>query len=247
MNLTLRAAMVELVADSNLSKRWMSCWLEVLGTIPETVRYLADRCEPRFRSMCGSLMDDIQSAEGSGRDMLNNVTMCESGEVTYIHTGGNAWITYMIPDVVWFEGQYEQTDGEADPVTFRQYKLALETYVRFLADPQHRTIEVPFPDDPTPEIPNVSAIRECLERESIESSRIYRLNTRDREVLDAIRAGMSDREICSTLKLAPERLAQYRAEALEKTRLVSLEEIFEMTDRVEARLAEQAAKAARRR
>lgn len=73
MNLSLKASMVEHVADNDSSKRWLSCWLEVLGTIPRSVRYMSDRCEPRFRSMCGSLMDDIQSAEGSGRAMQNNV------------------------------------------------------------------------------------------------------------------------------------------------------------------------------
>ena len=44
---------------------------------------------------------------------------------------------------------------------------------------------------------------------------------------------------------APERLAQYRVEVLEKTGLSSLEEIFDMIDRVDLRLAARAAKEAR--
>lgn len=202
---------------------------------------------PKYHCMCASLDCDVQSAEVSGRVMQENVDLIESGDETYIATGGNAWVFYLTPGVVWFEGKYGQTAGEQGAVTFRQFKFALQAYLEYLSDPENNPIEIPFPDDPTPAIPDVSAIRERLERESIEYSRIYRLNTRDREVLDAIRAGMSEAEICSTLKLAPERLAQYRVEVLEKTALPSLEEIFETTDRVEARLAKQSAKAARRR
>lgn len=242
MNLSLKASMVEHVADNDSSKRWLSCWLEVLGTIPRSVRYMSDRCEPRFRSMCGSLMDDIQSAEGSGRAMQNNVDLIASGEEPYVEAGGNAWVFFLTPEVVWFEGQYGQTDGEEGAVTFNQFRLALQTYARFLADPEHKPIEVPFPDEPTPAIPDVSRIRERLELESVEDTRIYQLNTRDREVLGAFRAGMTDTEICASLKLSPERLAQYRVEALEKTGLKRLEEIFDMIDRVDARKVEQAAK-----
>lgn len=47
-------------------------------------------------------------------------------------------------DKVWFEGLYSQ--GEGGEVSFAQYKLAVQTYVRFLADPEGKTIEVAFPD-----------------------------------------------------------------------------------------------------
>ena len=46
-------------------------------------------------------------------------------------------------DKVWFEGLYSQ--GEGGEVTIAQYKLAVETYVRFLADPERKPIEVDFP------------------------------------------------------------------------------------------------------
>ncbi|MCB1888702.1 MAG: hypothetical protein KDH20_13935 [Rhodocyclaceae bacterium] len=177
--------------------------------------------------------------------MQTNVELIASGEEPYIEAGGNAWVFFLTPEVVWFEGQYSQTDGEDGAVTFEQFSLALRTYVRFLADRDHGPIEVPFPDDPTPEIPDVSEIRERLEQESVEEARIYQLITRDREVLGAIHTGMSDADVCAQLKLAPERLAQYRVEVLEKTGLSSLEEIFDMIDRVDLRLAARAAKEAR--
>ncbi|MDP1683809.1 hypothetical protein [Hydrogenophaga sp.] len=46
-------------------------------------------------------------------------------------------------DKVWFEGLYSQ--GEGGEVSFAQYKLAVQTYVRFLADPEGQPIEVEFP------------------------------------------------------------------------------------------------------
>ncbi len=43
------------------------------------------------------------------------------------------------------------TKAKAGEVTFGQYKLAVQTYVRFLSDPQRKPIEVKFPSaSPTP-------------------------------------------------------------------------------------------------
>ncbi|WP_322469395.1 S-layer family protein [Hydrogenophaga sp. SNF1] len=53
-------------------------------------------------------------------------------------------VTALTPDKVWFEGLYSQ--GEGGEVSFAQYKLAVQTYVRFLADPEHKPIEVEFPN-----------------------------------------------------------------------------------------------------
>ncbi|MCB1915324.1 MAG: hypothetical protein KDG52_06360 [Rhodocyclaceae bacterium] len=198
-----------------------------------------------YETMCASLDEDISFGDGDGGGMKINVDMIVAGEETLIQTGGNAWIFYLTPEVVWFEGQYGQTDGEAGAVTFGQFNIALQTYIQFLGDPEHKPIEVPFPDEPTPAIPDVSSIRERLELESVENARIYQLNTRDREVLAAIRAGMTDTEVCASLNLSPDRLAQYRVEVLEKTGLPSLEGIFGMIDRVDARKVEQSAKEAR--
>ncbi len=71
--------------------------------------------------------------------------MIEEGEKTLIESDGNAWVTHITKDKVWFEGLYNQ--GEGGPVSFSQYKLAVETYVRFLSDPQGKTIEIPFPEN----------------------------------------------------------------------------------------------------
>lgn len=99
---------------------------------------------PSFELMCAAIDGDIQSAEGSGSTALQDIEWIESGQVDSIDADGNAWIAHIRPDKVWFEGLYNQ--GEGGEVSFEQYKLAVQTYVRFLADPQRLSIEVPFPD-----------------------------------------------------------------------------------------------------
>jgi len=96
-----------------------------------------------FKLMCAAIDGDIQSAQGSGASALSEIRCIETGEASLIEADGNAWVAHITPDRVWFEGLYSQ--GEGGEVSFAQYKLAVETYVRFLADPEHKTIEVPFP------------------------------------------------------------------------------------------------------
>jgi len=96
-----------------------------------------------FELMCAATDGDIQTAEGSGATALKEIRRIEAGEVDLIEADGNAWIAHITRDKVWFEGLYSQ--GEGGEVTFAQYKLAVETYVRFLADPERKPIEVDFP------------------------------------------------------------------------------------------------------
>ena len=88
-------------------------------------------------------MTDIQTAQGSGADAIECIRRVEAGETAKIEADGNAWVTHITADKVWFEGLYEQ--GEGGEVTPAQYKLAVQTYVRFLGDPEGRPIEVEFP------------------------------------------------------------------------------------------------------
>lgn len=96
-----------------------------------------------FELMCASINEDVQSAEGSGATALEEIRRVDAGEATRVESDGNAWVTYITPQRVWFEGLYSQ--GEGGEVSFAQYKLAVGTYVRFLADPERKPIEVPFP------------------------------------------------------------------------------------------------------
>jgi hypothetical protein len=54
-------------------------------------------------------------------------------------------VAHITRDKVWFEGLYGQ--GKGGEVSFAQYKLAVQTYVRFLADPEGKAIEVAFPSN----------------------------------------------------------------------------------------------------
>ena len=99
----------------------------------------------RFHLMCAAISDDIQNPDGSGATALEEIRRIESGETDRIESDGNAWVAYITPDKVWFEGLYSQ--GEGGEVTFAQYKLAVQTYVRFLFDPERKPIEVEFPSE----------------------------------------------------------------------------------------------------
>ncbi|QRR33824.1 hypothetical protein JNX00_19640 [Hydrogenophaga sp. YM1] len=143
MSLLLRATLVEHVADADPSKKWIGRWLEVVDTHAQSSGSRWELCEPQFRMMCSAIMSDIQTAEGSGAIALKEICRIEAGEIAYIESDGNAWVAYITPDKVWFEGLYSQ--GEGGEVSFAQYKLAVQTYVRFLADPEHKSIEVEFP------------------------------------------------------------------------------------------------------
>lgn len=99
----------------------------------------------RFELLCRAIDEDIQNPSGSGETALYELRLIESGKKVCIESDGNAWITHITPDKVWFEGLYNQ--GEGGSVSLAQYKLAVETYVRFLSDPEGKTIEVDFPEN----------------------------------------------------------------------------------------------------
>lgn len=145
MALILRARIIEHVADNNPAIRWEGRWLEVIDPENPRTGLPLERTQPRYQLMCDAIMSDIQSAEGSGATALEEIRRIESGETDLIEADGNAWVAHITRDKVWFEGLYSQ--GEGGEVSFAQYKLAVQTYVRFLADPEGKTIEVAFPSN----------------------------------------------------------------------------------------------------
>jgi hypothetical protein len=98
----------------------------------------------RFEMMCEALDNDISPFPDAGEEYLEGIRKIEAGESDYAQVGGNAWITHITYNRVWFEGIYSQ--GEGGEVTFSQYKLAVQTYSRFASDPERKRIEVIFPD-----------------------------------------------------------------------------------------------------
>jgi hypothetical protein len=130
----LRARKLEqIVQDGKLS------WCSALDVVDESGKFVE-----QFMLMTAAMFDDIQSAEGSGAQALAEIRKIEAGEVDKIEADGNAWVAHITRDKVWFEGLYSQ--GEGGEVSLAQYKLAVETYVRFLSDRERKPIEVPFPE-----------------------------------------------------------------------------------------------------
>lgn len=139
----LRATIIELAADNKPEKKWKSYWLEVTpsGEVSAVPRWTA--CIPRYRMMCDSIMADIQSLDGAGKAVLANIEKIETREASELWFSGNAWEVQMCPEIVTFEGLYGQ--GSGGGVTLEQYKIAVQTYVKFLGDSEHGVIEIPFP------------------------------------------------------------------------------------------------------
>jgi hypothetical protein len=97
----------------------------------------------QFELMRWAIYEDIQHPQGSGAQALEEIRKIESGEAQKIEADGNAWVAHITKERVWFEGLYGQ--GEGGEVSLAQYKLAVQTYVQFLSDPEQKCIEVAFP------------------------------------------------------------------------------------------------------
>lgn len=143
MKLFLKAHMVELSAQNDPERRWLSRWIEVSDN--DRVSKTPQKSVDKFAAMCMALRSDIQSAKGAGATALEDIRAIENGTESYIEADGNAHIAFITPHEVWFQNLY--IDIDESPVSFRQYKLAVETWVKFLADPERKPIVVPFPDD----------------------------------------------------------------------------------------------------
>ena len=143
MKYFIRARRIELRADADASIAWQSNKLDVV--LEQDLNVEAPPCARPFYSMCASILADIGVPSGYESEALAEIRAIESGETRYIEADGNAFITFITPHEVWFQNLY--IDIDESPVSFRQYKLAVETWVKFLADPERKPIVVPFPDD----------------------------------------------------------------------------------------------------
>jgi hypothetical protein len=143
MNIVLRALMIEMTADADPGKSWKSCWLEVTSSESIALMPRWKACLPQFRMMCDAIMSDTQNAAGAACVMCW-IQKVESGELDLADVDGNAWVMNITRDKVWFEGLYSQ--GEGGEVTLAQFKLAVQTYLQFLEDPEGKPIEIDFPE-----------------------------------------------------------------------------------------------------
>lgn len=146
MNLILRAKMVEMIADADPSKRWMSRWLEVVPSGVESTKPRLEMCVPRFRLMCSALHRVTASVQACDA-VLADIERVEGGVIETAGRGLDEYAVDFTKDgaVFWFEhaAEGEETGGR---VSLMQLKLAILTYRQFLNDPDRKLIEVAFPD-----------------------------------------------------------------------------------------------------
>lgn len=99
----------------------------------------------QFFLMCVTLEEVVYQAQ-TCEALLADIAQVERGEIKKAGTGLNARALEFTKDgaVFWFEfgPDGEETGGN---VSLAQLKLAVETYARFLTDPERKPIEVEFP------------------------------------------------------------------------------------------------------
>ncbi len=153
MNNKLVARMVKLTADADSEISWMSTYLGVVetGTLSEEDIDLMRRAiVPAYAMMCAAIEAFPECFLESG---LEKIAQIERGEIEKSSIGLDA--TAVIFDArqatFWFEFGFTENyvdDGhgeEGGEVTLAQFKLAVQTYLQFLRNPDRKPIEVPFP------------------------------------------------------------------------------------------------------
>lgn len=95
---------------------------------------------PRFELMCTAIDNDVLAG---GDGWFDWIAQIESGEKDLIEADGSAWVVHITRDKVWFASLYNQ--GEGGEISLTQYKLAMQAYAQFLADPNSTSVEVDFP------------------------------------------------------------------------------------------------------
>jgi hypothetical protein len=99
---------------------------------------------PRYEMMCGAINEFIDLKYGES--VLSKAEAVEAGKSAFLEAEGHAFTCWLTPDKVTFEFQYGANGPEkGGEVTLAQFKLAVQTYLQFLRDPDRKPIEVPFP------------------------------------------------------------------------------------------------------
>jgi hypothetical protein len=98
---------------------------------------------PDYEFMCAAIDDAIHDRYLTA--VLEDIRKIESGTNSEIEEETEGWIFWITPLGVRFEGKFDQ--GTGGQVTLAQFKLAVQTYVRFLQDPERKRVEVPFPEE----------------------------------------------------------------------------------------------------
>ena len=100
---------------------------------------------PAYEMMCGAI-DEFIDIE-YGESVLQKIEQAQKSVSELIEAEGHAYICWLTPKCVTFEFQYgEHGPEKGGEVSLAQFKLAVQTYLQFLRDPERKLIEVPFPE-----------------------------------------------------------------------------------------------------
>ncbi len=110
-----------------------------------SVRSEVDDSSKLYEMMCGAIDDFINAKYAE--EVLRDIEEIESGNKEIWKEETEAYTFWMTRQGVTFEFHYGENGPEkGGNVTLAQFKLAVQTYLSFLRDPERIPIEVPFPD-----------------------------------------------------------------------------------------------------
>ena len=108
-------------------------------------RVMWDAIAAPYAMMCGSIDDFIH--DRFAEEILKDIEEIETGKAKIWEEGTEAYMFWLTREGVTFEFQYGENGPEkGGEVTLAQFKLAVQTYLQFLRDPERKPIEVPFPE-----------------------------------------------------------------------------------------------------
>lgn len=123
------------IADANPNVKWYGRMMRVLNSSQD---------DERFYYMCSTL--DLLNINVLKRVLLE-IKQIEAGILDSGSAGSDAWNVLFDKNKADFEFDYapegEEIGGE---VSLAQFKLAVQTYLQFLEDPERKPIKVPFPE-----------------------------------------------------------------------------------------------------
>ncbi len=145
MNKKLICMTVQCQGDNYPEHKWSRSFIGVLCQSTPVVsrsKSMQAAIIPQYEFMCAAVDDAIHAKYLAAE--LDDILQIELGRVDEIEEETEGWLFWMNRNGVRFEGKFNQ--GEGGQVSLAQFKLAVETYLRFLQDPERKPIEVAFPD-----------------------------------------------------------------------------------------------------
>ena len=133
-------------ADQNFKFEWHYVGvIESSMLSQKTSRIMWDAIAPSYAMMCAAINEFIDMEYGEG--VIRQIEQVETYLLNEAEAEGHAYVCWLTREGVTFEFQHGENGPEkGGEVTLAQFKLAVQTYLQFLRDPERKPIEVPFPE-----------------------------------------------------------------------------------------------------